>query len=192
MKDLTSLTNSDSSSSTSAATINNLFSKYFDFYSVFTGLSTNLAGESYTINDYLGWANTIGADLVTAEMKANGMDMILSVIEDIISYLMVQNYEAAYPLVISLLAYINSYSNIQSLIIFPTSLTNKTLLMERLDEFNVIDATGEDPYHAANVGEQVHYTDMVGTLTGSLNQLIDILSVVLIVLHQFRLLLAVL
>ena len=187
VKDLTSLTNSDSSSSMSAATINNLFSKYFDFYSVFTGLSTNSAGESYTINDYLGWANTIGADLVTAEMKANGMDMILSVIEDIISYLMVQNYEAAYPLVISLLAYINSYSNIQSLIIFPTSLTNKTLLMERLDEFNVIDATGEDPYHAANVGEQVHYTDMVGTLTGSLNQLIDILSVVLIVFASISL-----
>lgn len=187
VKDLTSLTNRDSSSSTSAATINNLFSKYFDFYSVFTGLSTNSAGESYTIDDYLEWANTIGADLVTAEMKANGMDMILSVIEDIISYLMVQNYDAAYPLVISLLAYINSYSNIQSLIIFPTSLTNKTLLMERLDEFNVIDATGEDPYHAANVGEQVYYTDMVGTLTGSLNQLIDILSVVLIVFASISL-----
>ena len=187
VKDLTSLTNSDSSSSISAATINNLFSKYFDFYSIFTGLSTNSAGESYTIDDYLEWANTIGADLVTAEMKANGMDMILSVIEDIISYLMVQNYEAAYPLVISLLAYINSYSNIQSLIIFPTSLTNKTLLMERLDEFNVIDASGKDPYHAANVGEQVHYTDMVGTLTGSLNQLIDILSVVLIVFASISL-----
>lgn len=187
VKDLTSLTNSDSSSSTSAATINSLFSKYFDFYSIFTGLSTNSAGESYTINDYLGWANTIGADLVTAEMKANGMDMILSTIEDIISYLMVGNNEAAYPLVVSLLAYINSYSNIQSLIIFPTSLTNKTLLMERLDEFNVIDATGEDPYHAANVGEQVRYTDMVGTLTGSLNQLIDILSVVLIVFASISL-----
>lgn len=187
VQDLTSLTKSDSNSSTSATTINNLFSKYFDFYSVFTGLSTNSAGESYTIDDYLGWANTIGADLVTAEMKANGMDMILNVIEDIISYLMVQNYKAAYPLVISLLAYINSYSNIQSLIIFPTSLTNKTLLMERLDEFNVIDTTGEDPYRAANVGEQVHYTDMVGTLTGSLNQLIDILSVVLIVFASISL-----
>ena len=187
VKDLTSLTNSDSSSSTSAATINSLFSKYFDFYSIFTGLSTNSARESYTIDDYLEWANIIGADLVTAEMKANGMDMILSTIEDIISYLMVGNNEAAYPLVVSLLAYINSYSNIQSLIIFPTSLTNKTLLMERLDEFNVIDATGEGPYHAANVGEQVHYTDMVGTLTGSLNQLIDILSVVLIVFASISL-----
>ena len=187
VKDLTSSTNSDSSSSTSAASINSLFSKYFDFYSIFTGLSTNSAGESYTIDDYLEWANIIGADLVTAEMKANGMDMILSTIEDIISYLMVGNNEAAYPLVVSLLAYINSYSNIQSLIIFPTSLTNKTLLMERLDEFNVIDATGEDPYHAANVGEQVHYTDMVGTLTGSLNQLIDILSVVLIVFASISL-----
>lgn len=186
-QDLESLLKSDSSSSISAATINSLFSKYFDFYSIFTGLSTNSAGESYTIDDYLKWANTIGADLVTAEMKANGMDMILNVIEDIISYLMVQNYKAAYPLVVSLLAYINSYSNIQSLIIFPTSLTNKTLLMEKLDEFNVIDATGEDPYRAANVGEQVHYTDMVGTLTGSLNQLIDILSVVLIVFASISL-----
>lgn len=186
-QDLESLLKSDSSSSISAVTINSLFSKYFDFYSIFTGLSTDSAGEAYTIDNYLEWANIIGADLVTAEMKANGMDMILSTITKIVSYLMVGNYEAAYPLVISLLAYINSYSNIQSLIIFPTSLTNKTLLMEKLDEFNVIDATGEDPYRAANVGEQVHYTDMVGTLTGSLNQLIDILSVVLIVFASISL-----
>ena len=59
--------------------------------------------------------------------------------------------------------------------------------MEQLDAFNEIDTTGEDPYHASNVGEQVRYTDMVGTLTGSLNQLIDILSVVLIVFASISL-----
>ena len=186
VQDLTALI-SGSMSTLSAATINNIFSDYFDFYSIFTGLSVDNAGEPYTVEDYLSWANSIGADLVSSEMKANGIELISEYIQNIISYLATEQYERAYPLVVSLLAYINSYSDIQSVIIFPTSLSNKTLLMEQLDAFNEIDTTGEDPYHASNVGEQVHYTDMVGTLTGSLNQLIDILSVVLIVFASISL-----
>ena len=170
----------------SVAIINNIFSKYFDFYSIFTGNSTDLSGNPYTIDDYLSWANQIGADLVTEEMKAKGMSALTKYFEEIMTLLLGGKYEEACPLVISLLAFINSYSNIQSLIIFPTSLSNKTLLMEKLDEFNEIDTSG-DPYHAANTSEQVHYTDMVGTLTGSLNQLIDILSVVLIVFASISL-----
>ena len=187
LSDLNNLSSGESNSENLINSLNNLFNKYFDFYSVFTGLSTNSDGESYTIEDYLEWANTIGADLVTTEMKVNGMELILPTIEEISGYILMSNYREAYPLVASLLAYINSYSNIQSLIIFPTSLSNKTLLMERLDEFNVIDVSGEDPHRASSAGEQVHYTDMVGTLTGSLNQLIDILSIVLIVFASISL-----
>ena len=178
---------SGSESQSSVAAINELFSKYFNFYSIFTGLSTDSQGNPYTINDYLSWANMLGADLVSEELKAKGMEGLGSAFEDIITYLMSGNYEEVYPRVVSLLAFVNSYANIQSLIIFPTSLSNKTLLLEKLDEFNEIDSSGEDPYKASNVSEQVHYTDMVGTLTSSLSQLIDILSIVLIVFASISL-----
>ena len=197
ISDLTNLMNSENEGMSNTSTsgtqiINELFNKYFDFYSIFKGLSTDSEGNPYTIEDYLSWANMIGADLVDAEMKANGMDLITEYIKQIIMHLSAgtinpDQYKEAYPYVISLLAYINSYSNIQSLIIFPSSLSNKNILMKRLDEWNEIDTTGEDPHRAQNAGEQVHYTDMVGTLTGSLNQLIDILSIVLIVFASISL-----
>ena len=177
------------SSSVSINSINSLFNTYLDFYNVYNGQTKNSAGKNYGFSDYLKWANNIGANLIDDELKKNGTSLMLDYIEKIVGYVLIggEKKNEALSYAISLLAYINSYSNIQNIIIFPSSLTNKTKLIELLDKYNEIDETQTSVDHAWKASEQVHYTDLVGTLTGSLSQLIDIISIVLIVFASISL-----
>ena len=181
--------NINSSGSVTVSTLNNLFNKYFSFYSIFSGNEKKNETDGYTITDYLKWANIIGADLIRDDLKENGTSILKDYFTKISgSLLLPGKKEEAYPYVISLLAYVNSYSNISSIVIFPSNLSNKAKLLTKLDEFNVIDETGKSADHAANTYEQVFYSDLVGTFTESLSQLIDIISIVLIVFASISLL----
>ncbi len=172
---------------------NNLISKYFSFYSIFSGESSTAEGKPYTIENYLTWASTIGANLISDDLKFGGVDemnayfkKISAGIAKFIATNNKNNLYEIYPYVIDLLGYINGYNNIQNLIIFPVDLSSKETLLKKLDSFNEIDESNV-PDHAKDSKEVVLYTDAVGAITGNMTQLIDILSIVLIVFASISL-----
>ena len=177
--------NGNSSTTINVNNINSIFDNYYHFYDLFTGLNTT-NGSEFTIKNYLKQANIIGADVINKELKEGGAATLVKYIEKICGYMVKgtvnkQELAKSYPYVLSFLGYINSYSNIQNIVIFPSSLNAKNELIAKLDEYNEIDETETSLDHAWNKKEQIFYTDLVGELTSSLSQMIDIISVVLIV-----------
>ena len=174
-----------------ATKLNRTFSNYLTFYNLFSGESENSSGEPYTFSDYIGWANKLGVELIDDELKASGLDGIPDYLARIIRYLSEGSFDVttkqkAYPYIISVMAFMNNYSAIDNVIIFSPDLTAKETLKKRLDDYNKIDTTGSLD-HASSQKEVVNYTDIVGTLTSSLSQMIDIISVVLIVFASISL-----
>jgi len=72
---------------------------------------------------------------------------------------------------VDFLAYFNGYALVSSILVFPASLTTKDALHAYLDDYN----TGKDKE------DQILYSDIMSTFTGSLGILIQVISVVLIV-----------
>ena len=178
--------NGNSSTTINVNNINSIFDNYYHFYDLFTGSNTTTSGSEFTIKNYLKQANILGADVINKELKEGGAATLLKYIEKICGYMVKgtvdkQELAKSYPYVLSFLGYINSYSNIQNIVIFPSSLNAKNELIAKLDEYNEIDETETSLDHAWNKKEQIFYTDLVGEFTPSLSQMIDIISVVLIV-----------
>ena len=129
--------------------------------------------------------------MIDDELKASGLDGIPDYLARIIRYLSEGSFDVttkqkAYPYIISVMSFMNNYSAIDNVIIFSPDLTAKETLKKRLDDYNKIDTTGSLD-HASSQKEVVNYTDIVGTLTSSLSQMIDIISVVLIVFASISL-----
>jgi putative ABC transport system permease protein len=78
---------------------------------------------------------------------------------------------------LDILAVENNYATITSILIFPTSLTTKGDLLARLDTYN----------EGKTDSEQIIYQDTMGSLTGSLGVLIQVISTVLIVFASISL-----
>lgn len=195
LKDLQNISGAISSSANSSGftdSFNSIFDKYFDFYSIFSGEKSSEEDGLYKIDDYLTWAHTIGADIVNDELKSGGITTLTEYFGMILKYLteysfgMTDSLYEAYPYIVSLIGYMNSYNNIENVIIFPVDLTSKEKLLSALDSFNEIDPSNVSD-HAANKDEVVTYTDLIGAFTSGMTELIDILSVVLIVFASISL-----
>ena len=93
--------------------------------------------------------------------------------------------EEFFSYIVGLVAYMNNYSQIDNVIIFPRDLTSKEELLVAFDTYNEINPN--DPYHAANKSEQIYYTDYVGALTDSLGEMINVISIVLVVFASISL-----
>lgn len=78
--------------------------------------------------------------------------------------------------VMDVLAYINSYSLISSILIFPKSLTTKDAIHQYLDKWNT-----------DNPGKAIVYSDVMQDLMGGLGMLIQVISAVLIVFASISL-----
>ena len=181
----------ESTADLTAAKFNRTFSEYLTFYNLFSGESANNNGEDYTFSEYIEWANKLGAELIDENLKAAGLDGVTEYLSRIIYYLSSGIFDdatrqRAYPYIISLMAFMNNYSAIDNVIIFSPNLTAKEALKQKLDSYNKIDTSGK-PDHASSQKEVVNYTDIVGTLTSSLSQMIDVISIVLIVFASISL-----
>lgn len=186
---LSELTELFSKSSVAISGLNELFDKYFTFYDL-SGQEIKATDTSPAVEQYLTLAQSKGVELVTDELKKDGLSNVLNYILGIeTNFLLPNRYQEAYDDLLGLIAYINSYSTIQSIIIFPKDLSSKAKLLNALDEYNNVNVLNpDDPNHASNANECIYYTDIVGDLTDGLGQMIDVISIVLIIFASISLL----
>lgn len=156
--------------------INDILSKYFRFYS-----QTMRNGYYTGFTTFLRNARNLGSDLVLDEMrgidysKEENLNAFMESVQDAVAGL---NYDRAYDLVISFAAYINAYSSIQALVIFPTDLSTRQTVMNRLDEYNNIK---NDDNHASSTSEQIYYsTSDANDMISEVEEMISLVSIILI------------
>lgn len=172
MQDLDAITNLISR-------INRVINKYFDFYSVFTGEVLPNG-----ISDYVVELSKIGADVNTYRFVEEGIE---SVMMDLLTAYNKGDIAGFYEDLLLIASFMNNYTKIQSVVIYPKNLTTKDEVLTLLDEYNVISSDENDPYHATSEKEQIFYTDIVSSITTSLSQLIDVVSIVMIIFSSVSL-----
>lgn len=120
-------------------------------------------------------------NILTVTDTTNYKSQLTKAIAYLKAYEILHTDEENAQLYISMFNYLGSYLNnasmIESIIIFPSSITNKTLIKEYLDSYN----------NNKLDSEQIIYSDLIGTLTDSLGQLVNVISIVLIVFASISL-----
>ncbi|MFA6860936.1 MAG: ABC transporter ATP-binding protein/permease, partial [Bacilli bacterium] len=171
------------SSDTSASTylpitdINTLVNKYFRCYSLFS------SGYYYTqFNYYLSNCEQHGVELVPDEYKTmdfTDADTIESLITEISN---LKTVSSAYTSLVGLVAYINAFSVVQEVVIFPTDLTQRSILLTKLDEFNNLSSTTDSSVHATSKNEQVYYAkENTNYMIEDVGEMISLVSMILII-----------
>lgn len=175
----TSIKNNDLSSLRNK--LNDIFNRNFTYYNLSLKAYTNEGKTSSEAIDYnvlsfyLDDCRRVGAELITEEFDGRNFadeDQFKTMIDNIRNNIEQSDttssediYSEIYKQTISLIAYVNQYSYINALVIFPTSMKTKDKIKEMLDEYNNIqyDESGKvidnDPYHACKVEEKVSYVE---------------------------------
>ena len=165
------------------------FNKSFATFLPFTNMNRNLNGEingNYTASYYVGgYGNSLkkiygygGEIALHPELESilgdGNIENLNS--EEVINFF-ITHIDEVIPTLNYISAQLNSATLIESVILFATSLNNKDLLKEYLDEYNL----GKEDV------DQIQYTDLIGTLTDGLGQMINIISIVLVVFASISL-----
>lgn len=180
---LNELSNISTSGTINETALGVLYNKYFSFRG-----AIDVTTEYSTMSRYLTAAEGFGCEMIPQGLLENGItdsDYMKEYMNSIMDDYTSGNYASALQKVIGIYAYVNSYSVISNIVIFPKDLTTKEDLKKALDEYNVI---GEGDDHANSEKEQIYYTDIVSTLTSGLGKMITIISVVLIIFASISLL----
>ena len=164
-----------------SSTFNELIDKYFSYYYIEDSYhSHNSSGNittwrASTFETFLSDAKKVGADLVDEEIMSNFQDLsadnIDQLIQDIIDKLSESgSLEDIYDYFINLGCYLNSYTTLQNIAIFPKGLEERNEILNRLDEFN--DAQTDD-------NKKVYYVSISSSLIDSVSNMVSLVSLVL-------------
>ncbi len=157
--------------------LNEVFNKYFCYYPFVRG---NFYYNGFST--FLKEARTHGASLVMDELIGKDLsdeNVIQVQLESIMNSYLQGDIEKTYQSVISIISYANAYSSIQSIVIFPMTLTGRSLLLEKLDAFNSIDG---NPDHAINDQEQVYYVSSEANyMLEDIGEMISLASIILLI-----------
>lgn len=135
----------------------------YNYYSMFNIVYTSRTG-------YLRVLAGLGTQFVLSEENKELIDDFLNTNNALSKLVKLTEILQNKDISVYLLSYVNNYQNISSIILFPKSLTNKSLLLEYLDNYNI----GKEE------SDQIVYSDLIGTVTNSLGEVINIISWVLI------------
>jgi len=138
-------------------------------------------------------ASNLGVDLIDDEIKNLELDDYNSLIEiftKIYTYLNSgENSQIikGYSLILSLSAYLNAYSNIENVILFPTSLDSRSTLLDKLDDYNNMDSSSK--YHCLDESEMIIYSSSnknailedVGTMINLVSSILIIFAIISLV-----------
>lgn len=167
-------------SAVSATEVNDLANNYFKYYLIDT-TSSNVT-DSYdfrysNFSYFISQAKKLGVDLVLDETKSilssGDVNSISAYINKVFSYFRFSSTaDLAYSHFISLVAYINSYSDISNIAIFPTGLSERTKILERLDEYND---------SQKNESNKIYYLDVTNYLIEQVGDMVSLISFVLLI-----------
>ncbi len=150
--------------------VNEVVDKYFTFYYPFSTNQDSLL--RYTKSTYyFSDARTFGADLVPEEFY--GVDLTDQ--ETLMEYLnkfkvlVLSDIDEAYRYLVGMLAYMNAYSKVEEVVIFPKDLSKRQELLKKLDEFNESVKANEKVLYASenenemirDVGEVISIVSMI-------------------------------
>lgn len=167
-------------SAISATEINELANKYFRYYLIST--SSNDVSNSYSFSYsnfsyFMNQAKKLGANLILDEtknvMSSGDFNSISEYIDKVFSYF---KYSAtanqAYSHFASLIAYVNSYSDIINIAIFPTGLSQRTKILEKLDKYN-------DSQKSEST--KIYYLDVSNYMIEQVGDMVSLISFVLLI-----------
>ncbi len=158
--------------------LNKIASRYFHYYP-FVKSGYRYIGTGRFLSD----AGKVGADLIIDEVKNldfTDSDALEQFRQGVSKDYVRDDRDSCYSKVISLIAYANAYSEIQNLVLFPKDLSERGILLQRLDEFNTIEE--DSPDHAANKNEQVYYhTSDASSRITDVAERISLVSTILII-----------
>lgn len=162
-----------------ASKVTTLIDDYFDFYSPTNG---NILING--IKDFMEELSSSGINLNSNYIFEVGLKESMM---KILGYLQNQNYVEFYDAFINFVSFLNNYSQIESIMIYPKDLVSKDEILKLLDEYNVISYTPGDDFHASKKEEQVYYTDLVTILGNQVFELTEIMNIVLIIFSSISL-----
>ena len=144
----------------------------FDGVATFVGAGGNFSGTDGVSYYYSGSPNTYFSWCKNFNCEFNSMntsDMTVSKLARMFAERGFFSGEEDFA-VTDLLSFINSYSTIQSLLIFPSSLTTKNTLTGYLEKWN----------EGKMDSDRIYYNDVMSTFTDSLGMIVSVISAVLI------------
>lgn len=130
-----------------------------------------------SVSSFLSYCHRFGADFDTTRVPR------MSTSDDDLSRWLSVFLDADFwsdfgdPSIIDCLAYMNSYSLISSILVFPSSLTTKNRLKAYLDDYNV----------GKSEVDRITYADILGDLMNGLSAIISVVSAVLVVFASISL-----
>ena len=172
-------------SSISTTAINDFANTYFTYYQIDSGSKVttdedelqNMTFKATNFTSFLNQAKKLGVDLVLEETKEALSSGDESRIEDYVSQVFSyfrysSTADKAYSNFISLIAYMNSYSDITNIAIFPTGLSERTLILNELDAFND---------SRRNESEKIYYLDITNSMIEQVGDMVSLISFVLLI-----------
>ena len=141
--------------------INDLLNDFFKYYGynnqpIFTG---NYENGNKGFDSFLRDSIKLGVDLVDSSLLGKDLsDMAVfnEQIEKIQSHINSLDFNQVYLDVISIVGYMNAYSLVERVVIYPSGINQRQEILNRLDSFNEIQENSAD--HASNLNEVVLYS----------------------------------
>jgi len=182
---ITSGTTTTLSTSALSSSLSTTLLRYISFKGI-----TSIDSNYTSLSNYLNDAKRFGCDMIPNELLENGimnLEYLNSYLSNILELFNEGKLDEAISKLVGIYAYLNSYSVIRNVVVFPKDLASKNALKAALDEYNKITTDASDLYHAHSEFEQMEYTDIASEITGGIGQMITIISVVLIIFASISL-----
>lgn len=163
----------DETSSLPISQVNDVVDRYFTFYYPFSSDPERLS--IYTRSTYFfSDARTYGADLVPEDfygVDLTDQDTLMECLKKFQS-LVLSDMDQAYTYLVGMLAYMNAYSKVEEVVIFPQDLSMRKELLGKLDEFN----------DSVKANEKVQYvSENNNQMIQDIGEVISIVSTILII-----------
>ena len=167
-----------------STTFNELANKYFDYFYIEDSYHLHdeendpdlITGWAYSnFSRFLNDAQKYGSELVDDSVIENFRDLNADNVDELIDEMIDKFSESkdineAYKYFINLGCYLNSYTTLSNIAIFPKGLEERNTILKRLDEYNN-SKTNED--------EKIYYVSLQSSIINSVSNMVSLVSVVL-------------
>ncbi len=167
----------DDLSTITATEINEIANKFFKYYPIDHTINDGETPIATQFTSFLNDAKRFGVNLInegTSEALSSGNNEVIEkYILELLSYFQKSSTsDLAYEHFISLVAFINSYSDILNVAIFPTGLFERSVILKKLDEYNDSMLSEKD---------KIYYYDNSNYMIETVGNMVSLISLVLLI-----------